>query len=428
MLQRKQERILRLVAGVVLLGFGVQQLKTVSQTQNACAKDEMCSVNKKKEWLESLPVVKEVASVVLESTESTAANSATGSLFSGKPFRSFQSDLFFEPGWQKKTSRAVQGLDNNDTATEAHPQSCSHWAVVTTISGPMEAVLLAANLPGWCTVVVADNKTPNNYVELANRTTSTSSAHMFFLSVSDQKKWAQQSGKVGAFVKSIPWNHFARKNIGYMYAIQHGAQIVFDFDDDNLLLKDTQTGATLDPLPNKTHLERVRVPMVGTNVLNHHALMNASIPGSWPRGFPLEQLQDAETLGSVIAFQQEAVPLEELAVLQFCAQGDPDIDAIHRLVKPLPMNFAPEGEDSQPIQIPTHAFTPYNAQASIHTYNALWATLLPFSVPGRVSDIWRGYFAEAIFRALGISVAFLPRVRQDRNTHNYLADMQAGTC
>jgi hypothetical protein len=37
------------------------------------------------------------------------------------------------------------------------------------------------------------------------------------------------------FVKVIPWNSFARKNIGYLYAIAHGAKFVWDFDDDNAL-------------------------------------------------------------------------------------------------------------------------------------------------------------------------------------------------
>ena len=34
----------------------------------------------------------------------------------------------------------------------------------------------------------------------------------------------------------LPWNHFGRKNIGYLYAILHGATMIWDFDDDNMLL------------------------------------------------------------------------------------------------------------------------------------------------------------------------------------------------
>jgi hypothetical protein len=72
--------------------------------------------------------------------------------------------------------------------------------------------------------------------------------------------------------------------------------------------------------------------------------------------------------------------------VQFFAQVDPDVDAIHRLIKPLSINFAAD-DNAMPLLVPTHAFTPYNALASIHTYHALWATLLPYTVPGRVSDI-----------------------------------------
>jgi hypothetical protein len=119
-------------------------------------------------------------------------------------------------------------------------------------------------------------------------------------------------------------------------------------------------------------------------------------------------------------YVEDVIPMEKIVVMQFCVQGDPDIDAVHHLVKPLPMNYAEE--DTRPLLVPSHAFAPYNAQATIHTSPALWATLLPYSVSGCVTDIWRGYFAWAIFCDLGISVAFLPpKVQHDR----YLADKQA---
>jgi len=76
--------------------------------------------------------------------------------------------------------------------------------------------------------------------------------------------------------------------------------------------------------------------------------------------------------------------------------------------------------------VPPGTYTPYNAQATIHHAKGLFATLLPATVPGRVSDIWRGYFAERIFKDVGLSVAFVPpRVAQLRNAHNYLGDMDA---
>jgi hypothetical protein len=40
-----------------------------------------------------------------------------------------------------------------------------------------------------------------------------------FVSVAYQKCMAADSDD---FIAETPWNHFARKNIGYLYAIQHG--------------------------------------------------------------------------------------------------------------------------------------------------------------------------------------------------------------
>lgn len=34
-------------------------------------------------------------------------------------------------------------------------------------------------------------------------------------------------------LKYLPWNSYTRKVIGYLYAIEHGAQVIYDTDDDN---------------------------------------------------------------------------------------------------------------------------------------------------------------------------------------------------
>ena len=79
-----------------------------------------------------------------------------------------------------------------------------------------------------------------------------------------------------------------------------------------------------------------------------------------------------------------------------------------------------------PLAAPPGAYVPYNAQATVHTYAAFWAMLLPSTVSGRVSDIWRAYFAERLFVDLDLAVVFTPPVvTQVRNAHNYLSDMEA---
>lgn len=50
----------------------------------------------------------------------------------------------------------------------------------------------------------------------------------------------------------------------------------------------------------------------------------------------------------------------------------------------------------------------YNAQATLHMYSALWSLMLPVTVHGRVSDIWRGYVAQKIMGLLGLRLVFSP--------------------
>ena len=50
-----------------------------------------------------------------------------------------------------------------------------------------------------------------------------------------------------SFVEQLPWHSFGRKNVGYIYAISQGAEVIFDFDDDNML-KFWLSSASPDPV------------------------------------------------------------------------------------------------------------------------------------------------------------------------------------
>jgi hypothetical protein len=121
-----------------------------------------------------------------------------------------------------------------------------------------------------------------------------------------------------------------------------------------------------------------------------------------------------------------------VGVIQSLANHDPDIDAIFRLTMPIPFDFPAEfpvasgAGGSRPLLVPAKTYAPYNAQATLHMYSSLWSLLLPVTVHGRVSDIWRGYMAQRLGRDIGMRLLFSPPlVRQDRNTHNYLADFDS---
>ena len=395
-----------------------------------------------------------------------AISSATGSIFENRRMRTFPQD--------KRNA-----YNNHHKRIQSYPaiqplaKQCKRWAVVTTIFDPTEAMTRIVDMTSWCLVIVPDTKTPRDYMEKLNNmirdnqnkesntnkpqiNTSSSSDNssnnqVFYFSIEEQNKWEQIEGPFGSFVRSTPWKHFCRKNIGYLFAILHGAEYMFDFDDDNFVKLDEATGKPMDILPNNDNsedrndndsnekmtnmmLKNVSVVMQGSKAFNHHPIMGASIDQSWARGFPLHLIQNNHTQGQV-AYTQD-MPLmssgghqNEIGVIQFLADGNPDIDALHRLSKPLPMSFPMKdthGAPSKSVLVPTHAYAPYNAQATIHTRNAMWATLLPGTVPGRVSDIWRSYFAQCIFADAGLRLVFAPpKIVQERNEHDYMGDFNA---
>jgi hypothetical protein len=368
-------------------------------------------------------------SEIAQSEIATATNSATGTLFQGEQFRSFQGVRLFPNGYLQAREK-IKSMRSNK---KLNSKICTKWGVVTTIFNITDAIVRVAKMgDGWCLVVVADTITPKHYLEQANLQDDDS---IFFLSVEKQREWMDMelgasagdnglwsASPIGEFIRATPWKHFARKNLGYLHAVIHGAKFIFDFDDDNFVKKDVD-GNVISILPDEKQMKNVSFIIQGKNVFNPYPMMGASIESSWPRGFPLESIQDEYTRGTVLFSKN--ISMDSIGVIQFCADGDPDVDAIHRLIKKLPMVFGPH-ETTASLVVPSHAFVPYNAQATIHTAKAFWATLLPSTVPGRVSDIWRSYFAECLFRDLDLKVVFAPpKIEQIRNAHNYMGDRKA---
>jgi len=115
------------------------------------------------------------------------------------------------------------------------------------------------------------------------------------------------------------------------------------------------------------------------------------------------------------------------AVQQFLADEDPDVDAVFRLTRELPCSF--EGlppATPEVMAIPQKVFSPYNAQATVHLYEAFWGLLLPVTVHGRVSDIWRAYLTQKLLWDVGQGLAFTsPHVVHDRVAHDYLKDFHS---
>lgn len=384
--------------------------------------------------------------------EAAAAAEGGGTATSGKLF-SGSKVASFDPKKLKFSKHREDAPATKVEVFEADALRCDHWSVVTTIFEPSEAVRRQVLLKGWCIVVVGDKKGPKDYPVQAPDN------NFVFLTAAQQEELAKHF----PVVQALPWNHFGRKNVGFLYAILHGARVIWDFDDDNMLLspqsileipgnpwvlsspslsqhppspadakRGSINGSSSSAFTNGRSLPpTLKVVAIKSQGLgqgkgaavsfNPYPIMGAPTLPCWPRGLPLEDIKREGTNQS--ALYDTTLDTARVGVIQSLANHDPDMDAIFRLTMPIPFDF-PIGP--RPLVVPDGAYAPYNAQATLHLYSSLWSLLLPVTVHGRVSDIWRGYVAQRLGRDIGMKLLFSPPiVRQDRNSHNYLADFDS---
>ena len=408
-----------------------------------------------------------------------AASGSTGIRFSGDKVRVFNvnnSDsggtglLAIDSRIKKKIIFPSPSNPKDSDGGFGSGTTCEQWAVVTTIHVPNPSINGVADLRNWCLVIVGDTITPDDaYSDLAKRD------DVFYLSASYQKtlltesetetegaSTSRTSSSISSFIEMMPFKSFARKNIGYLFAISNGAQVIFDFDDDNVLMP-LEDGKTIPPpifhfgddglgLDRTVLLKFINInseekggatrtpkrqtdvppPLAAPLAFNPYIFMGASHQHSWPRGFPIDQLQNNFVnvnglLADIDTTEVGDLPYSSIGVIQSLCNGDPDNDAVFRMTRPDSTNFSFEhSAKSLPLLIPSNAYSPYNAQATTHLYNAFWGLYLPITVPGRVTDIWRSYITQRIMKDLGLHVIYTPPIVQHkRSAHDYLSDFVA---
>ena len=260
------------------------------------------------------------------------------------------------------------------------------WIVVTTIQYPTPALEKLAALPDWHMVVVADKKTPCDW-HLDN---------CEFLSVEDQQKLPYE------IVQHLPWNHYSRKNIGYLYAIEHGARVIYETDDDNIIMGDSITY-----LP--VHAPTMHC-CTKSHAINPYEYFGQS--SVWPRGYPLSHI--TKKIPVEYEEQTSCVPIQQGVV-----NSDPDVDAIFRLTHGAETTF----EEKPALSLPRNTLCPFNSQNTLFHQEAFWGLLLPITTSFRVCDIWRSYWVQRLLWDMHASLCFTsPTAVQYRNAHNLLKD------
>lgn len=265
--------------------------------------------------------------------------------------------------------------------------------IITSINPPREEIRKFSKIKRWQLLVVGDLKTPKNW----------HSKNTIYMSPKDQEQMFPDYSKVH------PWNRFTRKNLGYLYAIKNGAQLICDTDDDVFPYKN---------FPQKLQPKRKVVKLSGKKFINIYNFFKSSKKSelnSWPRGLPLNYINDQKNIKQ--SKEKVYSPMQTSVIDQ-----DSDFDAIYRLVSDKKMRFKKSGI----FGLAKGCYCPVNTQNTFTFPKAFPLLYLPAYANFHVDDIWRGYVAQRILWEINATqIFFYPTAyTSNRNAHNYLKDFE----
>ena len=261
--------------------------------------------------------------------------------------------------------------------------------VVTSIHVPNAAMQKLAEgcvEHGWDFIVAGDGKSPSDYTLDGCR----------FLSLDAQRKSGFALGKI------CPERSYTRKNIGYLAAMQGGAEVIVETDDDNHPRQEFWANRKIEVTCRRIEAE---------GWVNAYLYFTKDF--IYPRGLPLNHARDA--------VPEAGQPLiYKCPIQQGLADNDPDVDAVYRMLFPLPFDFEIAHD---PILLGGGAWCPFNSQNTTFFKSAFPLLYLPAHCSFRMTDIWRSFVAQRILQAKGLGVQFHgPSVWQERNDHDLHRD------
>jgi hypothetical protein len=274
------------------------------------------------------------------------------------------------------------------------------FTVLTTINSPDERVSDWMKITGNQTIVVGDKKTPNSW----------NHSKCKFFSLKDQLS------SDFAIASLLPENHYTRKNLGYLYAIKKGAQAIIDTDDDNFPNIIKWNNLLSAKFESFVHASSEKISF--KNIYSYFS--NSDIP-FWPRGFPLNLINCEKS--NIDLCEILIASSKKVGLWQCMVDGDPDIDAIHRLI----YKNTPQFSTKSALIMNNNIFCAFNSQNTLWIDSELFPLLyLPSTVSFRFTDILRGYIAQAVINASSKNWGFYQATAyQDRNEHNLMNDFRS---
>jgi len=268
--------------------------------------------------------------------------------------------------------------------------------IITTINEPTETIRKHISNSEYDVIIVGDLKTPGTY----------KNEDCIFLDVENQKKLFPE------LCDLIPYNHYGRKNLGYLYAIKKGYEVIYETDDDNIPHDNFDSVLELDK-----NVQTIKENNSSWINIFKYFTNNSWI---WPRGYPLSNIK--QNPHPDFKFDNSKNK-EDVAIINGLVENDPDVDAIFRLV----CNHAVVWEKGKKIIISNENTCPFNTQNTFWLDpNLFLGLLIPCSVTFRYCDILKGIVANTLLKYNNKNMAYTsPNVTQLRNEHDLMQDFES---
>jgi hypothetical protein len=263
--------------------------------------------------------------------------------------------------------------------------------IITTINKPTETVIKHINNKNYDVIIVGDNKTPNDYNDL----------DCIYLDINKQKELFPKLADL------IPYNHYCRKNLGYLYAIINKYDLIYETDDDNIPYDNFD-----NILNNLNENNIITNDNKWINVFKYFT-NNSHI---WPRGYPLSLIKSNQEFNIEKSNNKPSI-------INGLVENDPDVDALFRLISKDNI----EWETNKKILISNKNMCVFNTQNTFWLNKDLFICLLiPSSVSFRYCDILKGIISNILLKYTNNYLMIMsPNVIQYRNEHNLMSDFKS---
>ena len=306
------------------------------------------------------------------------------------------------------------------------------WHVASKIVRSLNRISNRLNETNWCVLAVISNTTARTTrddlqsseefltkVALEENLSWPSPNNFLWLSKQRYESWCQSApvaAKDFCELVSPDDSYVSARNVGYFYAILHGARSILEVSRDYFTAdySDAWWNAILLDINNDTSHPGVGIASLGFHLFNPVPILFEGLarPLTEPYGFPSEYRNESCTHGT-IAFIKRGEPSYKEEIKNILHW--PKQQRFHGTVTQFFLSHQNGATTvlKKLVEAPSHAFAPFSLQPGegggfvLWSKYTLWALLLPTSFASEpLNDVMRSYMAQTLFRDADSKVHF----------------------